>query len=233
MPPVTCNAVPVACPANVFEGNVYIDAEDPGTNYQGVTEINGDLSISSPIGLEGLDCLEVVHGYLDIRAASGESLAGILPRLTALGGGLEYDVSALADPVPVDCALQSLQSLGTEILFADNVDIYGPIAGELNLSALVDFLHIRLSGTALGRIVLPSSLAITFGQLKIEDNPSLVEVTGFENMTLTPSIAGSYNLRIVDNPALSGCRVDELYQSFLSAGFPEDTLTVEGNAACP
>lgn len=233
-PPVTCDPVPAACPTNVFDGDVTIDNLSPGTDFEGVTEITGSLDIDASAGLEGLDCLVTVRGDLSVSLQSGGSFENALPRLAFVGESVDLRVGNFADPVLFDCALPSLASIGTLLLFSGNLDADGPLAGELNLSKLETFSSIRIDGTELERIVLPDDLSMSVSQLQVNNNRSLVELLGFDNMNLLGDPDPiSYSLWIVNNRLLSSCRANEFGELFEEAGYATDSIHVRDNASCP
>jgi hypothetical protein len=107
------------------------------------------------------------------------------------------------------------------------------VGAVLDLSRVKEITHVRLHDTRLTRIVLPSNEALTLGQLRVDNNPELGEIAGFENITLTRfgiTVSGAYSVRIVDNPLLSTCRAYQLRDLFLAAGFDASTMTISGNA---
>jgi hypothetical protein len=93
--------------------------------------------------------------------------------------------------------------------------------------------HIRIRGSLLTRLVLPSNATLNMGQFSLEDDPYLSEVAGFEGVTInSASVGGTYSVRIVDNPLLSTCRANGIAKLFTDGGSPVESVTIMNNLPC-
>jgi hypothetical protein len=139
------------------------------------------------------------------------------------------------DEVQVDCGLRRLESLGSAYLTGGAVDVSsGPLAGELDLSRITEVTHIRIQGSDLTRVTLPSNVTLQMGQLFCVGNSALEDVSGFDNVTVTPSniqVSGADSVRITNNALLSTCRAIELRDVFVAAGYSTTSMQISGNAA--
>jgi len=239
VPPRTCTtALPPRCPEKVVDlGDVSalrVDRDNPPSNYQGVTRITGAsvVELASIVGIQAFDCLETIDGGLTVfYTADGMSLAGAFPNLRAVGG---VDIEGDADFTIDTCAFRSLEKLG--VTGAGSFDIIGELNGDIDLSALRDFFRIQLRNTHLRRATLPSNGTFVAAQLRIQGNREMTSLLGLVNATLTGSTVngGDYSLFVGGNYLLPACRVEELRQKFLTAGYPSERLIIETNGpACP
>jgi hypothetical protein len=231
----TCPATPdPPCPAKSLEGLVVADNEAEWAQLQGVTHIGGDFKVMSPLGLDSLSCLETVDGSLDLDFFAEEAEASLwgLRNLKTVGETIDIQPD---EKLHVDCGLWRLNSVGADYFTGGAIDVQGPLVGELNLSQLKVIKHIRIKGSALIRVTLPSSAKLTMGQLAFESNSALSQVLGFTGITFKTDgivVGGAYTVRIVDNPLLSDCRARELAKVYQDAGASADAITIMGNLAC-
>lgn len=230
----TCPAEPdPACPASALPGDVTVSDAAAMAALAGVTSIEGTLRIREGQGMDALSCLQEVGDNLelDLFAEDGDVSLWGLRNLRTVGGSI--DLSPGLERVYPDCGLSRVESLGARYLTGGAVDSNGDLAGELDLSSLREVRHVRIRSSLLSRVVLPSNVTLSMGQLLFEDNPYLAEVAGFSAVTIqSRSVGGTYSVRIVDNPSLSECRASELAQLFIAGGSPAASVTVMGNAPC-
>lgn len=222
------------CPTKALDGTVVADNEAEWAALAGVTHIGGDLRLMSPLGLDSLSCLETIDGSLELdffAEEPGASLWG-LRNLKTVGETIDIRPD---ESLYVDCGFSRLASLGADYFTGGAIDVSGPLAGELNLSQLKVNKHIRIKGSALTKVTLPSSTMLTLGQLAFESNSLLSQVLGFSGITFKSDgivVSGTYTVRIVGNPLLSDCRARELAKVYQDAGASADSITVMGNLAC-
>ena len=236
-PPVQLHTCPVtpepSCPAKSVPGADITDAAAI-TALQGVTQIDGDLTIRKVSGLDALSCLETISGDLRIDVFSDDTLATLwgLRNLQTVGQTIEISPDA---ELHVDCGFSRLSSIGADYFTGGAFDVDGDVAGELDLSKLETNKHFRINGSNLSKVTLPSNTSIVQGQLSFQSNSKLAEVVGFGGITFTPdniSVGGAYSVMITNNPLLSECRARELGQLYIDAGDAPDTVTIMGNLAC-
>jgi len=231
----TCPATPdPPCPAKTLAGTVIADNEAEWAALAGVTHVGGDLMLMSPLGLDSLSCLETVDGSLELDFFAEEDEASLwgLRHLKSVGETIDIKPDA---SLYVDCGFSRLASLGADYFTGGAVDVQGPLVGELNLSQLKVNKHIRIKGSGLTKVTLPSSTMLTMGQLAFESNAQLSQVLGFTGITFKSDgivVGGTYAVRIVDNPLLSECRARELAKVYQDAGASADSITIMGNQAC-
>lgn len=223
-----------SCPAKVIVGTATAD-DDELTALQGVTHVQGDLLVGSPLALDSLSCLETVDGKLtlDFFADEREGTLWGLRNLRKVGERIELNPD---ERLHVDCGFSRLLSVGEELLTGGALDVTGPLAGHLDLSTLKVGQHFRVRDSELVKVTLPSNTTLTRGQLGFQGNSMLSEIAGFAGNTLTNSgttVGGAYSVMITNNPLLSECRARELAQLLLDAGAPADSVTIMGNLACP
>jgi hypothetical protein len=228
----TCPATPdPPCPAKALAGDVTLSTEAELAALQGVTSIEGKLRIRY-WQLDSLSCLESVGDDLEVDIGSGgdgdTSLYG-LRNVKSIGGSL--DISGTFERVYPDCGFARLESLGAKYVTGGAVDA-NDLGGELDLSSLKAFLHIRLKNNDFTRVLLPDAGTFKIGQLALENNPYLSEVVGFSNATLQVVNNGSYSLRVVSNPQLSECRARQLAKLFTDGGAEPASITVMSNLPC-
>jgi hypothetical protein len=233
----TCPAaVDAACPPKAMAGNVQVSDAASVAALQGVTSIDGELSIRTADGLDALSCLETVGDNLqvDLFGADGDVSLWGLRNLKSIGGGI--DISDSFGDVYPDCAFSKVEKLGEQYATGGAVESDGGLAGELDVTLLKEVRHIRIRNSKLTRIKLPNNLSmLEMGQFALEGNGALAEVTGFSGVTIKQSsiqIAGAYSVRIVDNPLLPNCRALELAGLFKAAGYTDASMTIMGNAPC-
>lgn len=231
----TCSAQPEpACPAKVVAESVVIDDAAQLTALEGVTQIMGDLTINATVDLTPLSCLTVVDGELEIDLfgdGDANSLWG-LRNLRHVGQGI--DISASSAGTYVDCGLSLLGSVGDDFS-GGSLQASGRLMGVLGLSYVKSIQNIRVSGSLLTKLALPTDTTLTFGQLALDDNQDLSLITGFTGITFSSGgivAEGVYTVRIVDNPVLPECRAQELAQVYRDAGATEESITVMGNMPC-
>jgi hypothetical protein len=231
----TCPATPdPACPAKSLTGTVIADNEAEWAALAGVTHVAGDLKLMSPLGLDSLSCLETIDGSLDLDFFAEEAEASLwgLRNLKTVGATIDIRPD---ENLYVDCGFSRLTSSGADYFTGGAIDVQGPLVGELDLSRLKVIKHIRIKGSALTKVTLPSSTMLTMGQLAFESNAQLSQVLGFTGITFKSDgivVGGTYTVRIVDNPLLSECRARELAKVYQDAGAAADSITVMGNQAC-
>ena len=231
----TCPATPdPPCPAKSLEGTVIADNEAEWATLTGVTHIGGDLKLMSPLGLDSLSCLETIDGSLELDFFAEEAEASLwgLRNLKTVGETIDIQPD---ENLHVDCGFSRLASAGADYFTGGAIDVSGPLVGELNLSQLRVIKHIRIEGSGLTKVTLPSNTQLTMGQLAFESNPQLSEVLGFTGITFKSDgivVGGAYTVRIYNNPMFSECRAHELAQVFLGAGASADGITIMGNLAC-
>lgn len=233
----TCPATPdPPCPSKMVSGDVRVDDAAGAAALQGVTSIEGRLSISTEEGLDALSCLESVGDDLeiDLFGSRGDASLWGLRNLKTIGGSI--DVSDSFGRVYADCGFARLEKLGEKYITGGAVDCTSGFAGELDLSSLKVVRHIRLKNSELTRVKLPNGVSmLEMGQLAFDSNPVLSEVTGFSGVTIKMSnivVSGTYSVRIVKNPKLSDCRAHELAALFSAAGYSEASFTISDNAPC-
>lgn len=223
------------CPAKVQKDNVIVGTVGAAAQFEGVTEIQGSLTIAAIQDLSAFSCLERVSSdvELDFNDEGTMSLYG-LRNLKSVGGNLDIYATSKALELRADCALSHLESVGSKNLLGGYVAASAALTGVLDLSRLGVVTHIRLSGTRLTRVALPSNVALTMGQLWFEGNSALSDILGFENVTLHPrnGVTGTYSLRITKNPQLPNCRAEQFQQMFVAAGFDPALMAVSDNALC-
>jgi hypothetical protein len=225
-----------SCPSKVLPS--YQSGTGTASTLQGVTEVTGGLEIGTVEELAQLDCLETVGDDLEIdffgEDAPGPVTLWPLRNLRTTGGGV--DIATSSNEVWADCGLRNLQSLGEQYLTGGAVDVSG-LRGELDLSSVQKVTHIRIKGSHLTKVTLPSNVALTMGQLFFTSNDELTTVDGFQGVALTQSsiqVTGALSVNITDNPTFSNCRANELKAIFVAAGFSEANMDVSGNLAdCP
>lgn len=231
----TCPATPdPPCPAKSLEGTVVADNEAEWGALAGVTHVGGDLMLRSPLGLDSLSCLESIDGSLELDFFAEEAEASLwgLRNLKTVGETIDINPD---ERLYVDCGLSRLASIGADYFTGGAIDVQGPLAGELDLSRLKVNKHIRIKGSALTKVTLPSSAMLTMGQLAFESNAQLSQVLGFSGITFKSDgivVSGAYTVHITDNPLLSDCRARELAKVYQDAGASADSITVMGNLAC-
>jgi hypothetical protein len=228
----TCPATPdPPCPAKALAGDVILSTEAELSALQGVTSIEGMLRIRY-WQLDSLSCLESVGDHLRVEIGSGgdgdTSLYG-LRNVKSIGGSL--DISGTFEQVFPDCGFARLESLGAKYATGGAVDA-NDLGGELDLSRLMTFRHIRLKNNDFTRVILPDAGTFNMGQLALENNPYLSEVAGFSNATLKIVANASYSLRVVANPQLSECRAHQLAKLFTDGGAEPASVTVMSNLPC-
>lgn len=231
----TCPATPdPPCPAKMLSGTVIADNAMEWAALEGVTHVEGDLRLMSPLGLDSLACLATVTGsiQLDFFAENSEATLWGLRNLQTVGETI--DIQPDGD-LHVDCGLGRLNSLGADYFTGGAIDVQGPLVGHLDLSSLKVNKHIRIKSSQLSKVTLPSDTTLIQGQLAFESNPALSEVLGFTGITFTPdnvTVEGTYSVLIRNNPLLSECRARELAQFYLDAGDAPETVIVMGNLPC-
>ena len=229
----TCPAAPdPSCPTKVFSGDYFSGANTPD-QLQGVTEVTGQMNLSSPGDLAPLSCLQTVGDDLSIDLFTSDAPVSLWPlrNLKKTGGGVSI-TSGFAE-LWVDCGLSQLQSLGEKYLTGGAVDA-SDVHGHLDLSKVQKVTHIRIKGSQLTQVTLPSGVALAMGQLWFDTNPALTTVDGFANVTLTQSsivVDGTQSVRILNNPGFSTCRATALKSLFVAAGFSADAMLIRGNLA--
>jgi hypothetical protein len=226
--PIHCAPPPPACPPMVYEGNVVVGSHSASGPYRGVTSITGDVDIQVGDQLEAFDCLESVGGMF---VAHGEyGLTNAFPRLRSVGTFMQLSAAL---NLPADCALGSLSVVGAT--GAGDITV-GGFVGELNLSTLTHFDSLTIQSTGLMRVLLPSSGHFTLQRLWLIQT-GISELPGFENVSLSapsPIDPNLVPLIITTNRDLPGCRVAELQQLFVGAGFDPQTFRVSDNGpGCP
>lgn len=226
-PTVTCSTV-ARCATKVVDGDVFVDKDNPATNYVGTTEFTGDLNLYTLVDVSSFEYLETVDGKLVFVAdAEGEKLVGAFPNLRRVVRGIEY--SRPSGSIVDACTFRSLESPAS-------IDIVGSdLSGELNLSSLREFFRIQVRSSLLRTLTLPSNGKFTAGQLRLQGNTKLTNIYGFENVQLTgsASAAGSYSVYISNNPLLPTCRAHDTAQQFIDAGYSPTSITVESSAPAP
>ncbi|HEX2871249.1 MAG TPA: hypothetical protein VHP33_08335 [Polyangiaceae bacterium] len=234
--PHVCGGAPEpACPAKVLNGTVVADNAAEWAALEGVTEVNGNLMLMSPLGLDTLSCLEKVSGTLtlDFFAEEAEAKLWGLRNLKSVGGSLYIKPD---EGLEVDCGFSRLTSVGGETYATGgSVDVKGWLRGHLDLSALKVVQNLRMEESSLEKVTLPSNTTLTRGQLALIRNAELSEVAGFSGITFKNDgilVEGAYSVKITDNPLLSECRARELAQLLIAAGAPESGVTVVNNLAC-
>lgn len=237
-PAVQLHACPATadppCPTKSLDGSVVADNEAEWAALAGVTHIGGDLRLMSPLALDSLSCLETIDGSLELDVFAEEAAPSLwgLRNLKTVGETIDIRSD---DSLYVDCGFSRLASLGADYFTGGAIDVHGPLAGELSLSQLKVNKHIRIKGSALTKVTLPSNTMLTLGQLAFDSNPLLSQVLGFSGITLKSDgivVSGTYTVRIVDNPLLSDCRARELAKIYQDAGASPDSLTIMGNLTC-
>jgi len=230
----TCPAVAdPPCPALALAGDVMARTDAELQALQGVTSIEGQLTLRIAGQVDALSCLETVGDNLDIDVFGADTDVSLwgLRNLKTVGGGVE--LSAGLERVYPDCGLSRLESLGMQYLTGGAVDTTGDVSGELDLSRLTLVRHIRIRGSLLTRLILPSGVTLNMGQFLLEDDPYLTEVAGFEGVTIdSASVGSTYSVRIVDNPSLSTCRANAIAKLFTDGGSPVESVTIMNNAPC-
>ena len=234
MPSITLHQCPTtpepSCPTKVLERYTLTNPSD----LEGVTEVKTALNIYQPEELAALSCLETVDDDLMIDVFSPSQALSFWPlrNLQKTGGGVE--VSAGLTEAWVDCGFSRLTSLGSAYVTGGAIDV-SDLSGKLDLSSVKTITHIRINRSNLTQVTLPSSAALTMGQLWFDTNPNLTTVDGFTAVMLKQSniqVSGAQSLRIVNNPQLSTCRANQLQQLFLAAGFAAADMVISGNLAC-
>jgi hypothetical protein len=223
-------APPEVCAQNRLEGS-FSTRTGSLSELEDVTEVTGQLEITTLDGLDALRCLSRVGNDLTITPGASEvgTLWG-LRNLVFVGGNLGLTTGGAG--VYVDCGLRNLESVGTALSTGGAIDFTSGGRGLLDLTKLLVVTHIRISGSALDRIVLPDDVTLTMGQVGLENNAQLTDVSGFQNVTIRRSptqVSDAYSLRIVDNPMLSACRANELAQLWVDAGFSSTSIEISGN----
>lgn len=236
-PPVqlhTCSATPdPPCPTKAVPG---LDVTEPGALQllEGVTQIDGDLTIRKVAGLDALSCLETITGDLSIDVFADDTPATLwgLRNLQTVGQTIEINPD---EELHVDCGFSRLASIGADYFTGGAFDVSGDLSGELDLSQVKSNKHFRIDGSNLTKVTLPSNASIVQGQLSFQSNSKLAEVLGFSAITFTPdgiNVGGAYSVMITNNPLLSECRARELAQLYIDAGDSPDTVTIMGNLPC-
>ena len=214
----TCAPLPAACVAKAVTGNVLIDATHPANALQGVTQINGDLSVSILNGLDvsSLDCLQVVTGNVRFEPMSS-GVAPILRNLSSVGGHVMF-TTELTNNVNVSCSLSSLRSVSGSYTTGPALIVIGGFSGEVNLSKLTTCESIRLIDSQVTRLVLPSNVNLRFKELAVDSNALLSDLSGFENVLLSSVDNTDFMFSATVNPKLSTCRLLAIKKLFEAAG---------------
>lgn len=224
----TCGMPEPSCVPKLLTGDVAIDGVEDLAALQGLTAIEGNLSIDFKM-VDTLGCLESVSGDVSVNVTAGvgdTSLWG-LRHLKSIGGDLK--LSNAVERTYLDCGLSVLERVGSQ--GAGSIEAK-ELGGELDLSRLQAVFKLGISSTELVQIKLPASGALVLAQLEISNNPYLSQIGGFDDVMLQLAQASSSEVRIVNNPRLSECVVDKIGAEFVNSGAPASVLTKFGNLPC-
>jgi hypothetical protein len=224
----TCGMPEPSCDPKLLTGDVVIDGLEDLAALQGLTAIEGNLSIAFKM-VDTLGCLESVSGDVSVNVIEGvgdTSLWG-LRHLESIGGDLK--LSNAVGRTYADCGLSLLERVGS--LGAGSIDAKD-LGGELDLSRLQTARKLAISNTELLQIKLPASGALVLAQLEVSNNPYLSQIGGFDEVMLQLPEASSSEVRIVNNPRLSECVVDKIGAQFVRSGAAASALTKFGNLPC-
>lgn len=226
----TCGMPEPACTSNLLTGDVVVDGLEDLAALQGVTAIEGGLSISLKT-VDTLNCLESVGGDVSINVSEvgGDASLWGLRHLKSIGGDL--DISNTSERTYADCGLSELERVGSA--GGGRIEVTD-MGGELDLSRLQAMREVDISNTELIAIELPVSGSLSLTRLEISNNSYLSEISGFDEVTVQPLVASTAEaVRIVNNPRLSECVADKLGQRFVNGGSAPSAITKFGNLPCP
>lgn len=196
----------IDCAARVWAGDYHITDQVARDALTGYTEVTGTLRIASPTitSLDGLSCLDVVGGNLDIEDNQALADIGGLAGVTRIGGDLTIEDNDRLTTVDI---FDALESVGGSVRFFENPRLsairgFGAltaVGGDIELSSYGQGLELHGFGALAslgGRLDLTGDITVSgFGALAslagVRTGGGTVTVHGFDVLdTITGSIVG-------------------------------------------
>jgi len=198
-----------------------------------LTGLNNLISIAADLKIYGNDLLTSLTGLFNLTFVGGDLIIGFHfwppgpvgnPFLTSLAG-LE-NLSAIGGNLSIDCnpVLVSLAGLGG----LNTIGGYCNISSNMtNLTGLEELLTVggdfRISGSVNLTDLTGLENVISIGGLMIEYNPSLISLSGLENLN-----PGSIeDIFICNNSSLSSCELQCICEYL---AYPSGTVNIYNNA---
>ena len=216
------------CASHPLLGSVAVNTQNDLSALEGVTSIEGSLSVLGAVDFDHLHCLESIGEDLDISGSfqHDTSLWG-LRHLKAVNS---VRLTPPEGRLYADCALTQLR--GT----VASIEVAGNVSGVLDVSGLQQIGRLELSDTQVTDLSLVAGGTLTLGEIVVRDNPILYQLLMFEGASVAPLMLpnepNAGRLAITDNPYLPECNPHRLAQAFLDAGFEPNGIVVENNYPC-